>query len=97
MKRVEWWIASRYLRSRRTSRFVSLITLIATAGVALGVMALVVVIGVMSGLQKDLREKILTANPHLRVLTYGEGLRLDDRLNGSPSRAEHERGARQRG
>jgi lipoprotein-releasing system permease protein len=78
VKRVEWWIASRYLRSRRTSRFVSLITFIATAGVALGVMALIVVIGVMSGLQKDLREKILTANPHLRVLTYGEGLRLDD-------------------
>ena len=78
MKRVEWWIASRYLRSRRTSRFVSLITFIATGGVALGVMALVVVIGVMSGLQKDLREKILVANPHLRILTYGEGLRLDD-------------------
>ncbi|MDP3773109.1 MAG: ABC transporter permease [Gemmatimonadales bacterium] len=78
MKRVEWWIASRYLRSRRASRFVSLITFIATAGVALGVMALIVVTGIMSGLQKDLREKILVANPHLRVLTYGEGLRLDD-------------------
>ena len=78
VNRVEWWIASRYLRSRRTSRFVSLITFIATAGVALGVMALIVVIGVMSGLQQDLREKILIANPHLRVLTYGEGLRLDD-------------------
>jgi len=76
--RVEWWVASRYLRSRRASRFVSLITFIATAGVALGVTALIVVIGVMSGLQKDLREKILVANPHLRVLTYGEGLRLDD-------------------
>jgi lipoprotein-releasing system permease protein len=75
---VEWWIAGRYLRSRRASRFVSLITLIAVSGVALGVMALIVVIGVMSGLQKDLREKILIANPHLRVLTYGEGLRLDD-------------------
>lgn len=75
---VEWWIASRYLRSRRGSRFVSLITLIATAGVALGVMALIVVTGVMSGLQQDLREKILVASPHLRVLTYGEGLRLDD-------------------
>ena len=78
MNRVEWWIASRYLRSRRTSRFVSLITFIATAGVALGVAALIVVIGVMSGLQKDLREKILVANPHIRVLTYGEGLRVDD-------------------
>ena len=78
MSGVEWWIAGRYLRSRRASRFVSLITLIAVSGVALGVMALIVVIGVMSGLQKDLREKILIANPHLRVLTYGEGLRLDD-------------------
>jgi lipoprotein-releasing system permease protein len=74
---VEWWIAGRYLRSRRASRFVSLITLIAVSGVALGVMALIVVIGVMSGLQRDLREKILVANPHLRVLTYGEGLRID--------------------
>lgn len=75
---VELWIAGRYLRSRRGSRFVSLITFIATAGIALGVMALIVVTGVMSGLQKDLREKILVANPHVRVLTYGEGLRVDD-------------------
>jgi lipoprotein-releasing system permease protein len=78
VNRVEWWIAGRYLKSRRASRFVSLITLIAISGVALGVMALIVVIGVMSGLQRDLREKILVANPHLRVLTYGEGLRMDD-------------------
>ena len=75
---VALWIAARYLRSRRASRFVSLITLIATAGVAVGVMALIVVTGVMSGLQKDLREKILVANPHVRLLTYGEGLRVDD-------------------
>ena len=78
MSPVEWWIAARYLRSRRASRFVSLITLIATAGIALGVMALIVVVGVMSGLQQDLRDKILLANPHIRVMTYGEGLRLDD-------------------
>ena len=78
IRSVEWWIAARYLRSRRASRFVSLITFIATAGVALGVMALIVVVGVMSGLQKDLREKILVANPHVRLLTYGEGLRVDD-------------------
>jgi lipoprotein-releasing system permease protein len=41
-------------------------------------MALVIVLGVMNGLQEDLRDKILVASPHLRVLTYGEGLRLDD-------------------
>jgi len=71
-------IALRYLRSRRSSRLLSLITVIAVGGVTVGVMALVVVLGVMNGLQADLRDKILVANPHLRVLTYGEGLRVDD-------------------
>src|SRR5438132_8645593 len=71
-------IALRYLRSRRSSRLLSLITVIAVGGVTVGVMALVVVLGVMNGLQEDLRDKILVANPHLRVLTYGEGLRLED-------------------
>jgi lipoprotein-releasing system permease protein len=76
--RLESRIAVRYLRSRRVSRLVSLITLIAVGGVTVGVMALVIVLGVMNGLQEDLRDKILVASPHLRVLTYGEGLRLDD-------------------
>ena len=71
MKRLEWRIAARYLRSRRSSRLVSLITLIATAGVAVGVTALIVVMGVMNGLQSELREKILIASPHLRILTFG--------------------------
>jgi lipoprotein-releasing system permease protein len=75
---LEGRIALRYLTSRRSSRFLSFITLISVGGVAVGVMALVVVLGVMNGLQSDLREKILVANPHVRVLTYGEGLRLDD-------------------
>jgi lipoprotein-releasing system permease protein len=75
---LELHIAVRYLRSRRSSRLLSLITVIAVGGVTVGVMALVVVLGVMNGLQADLRDKILIANPHLRVLTYGEGLRLDD-------------------
>src|SRR5256886_12354401 len=78
ISRLEVGIALRYLRSRRSSRLLSLITVIAVGGVTVGVMALVVVLGVMNGLQADLRDKILVANPHLRVLTYGEGLRLDD-------------------
>src|SRR5256885_1822222 len=78
ISRFELHIALRYLRSRRASRLLSLITVIAVGGVAVGVMALVVVLGVMNGLQADLRDKILVANPHLRVLTYGEGLRVDD-------------------
>jgi lipoprotein-releasing system permease protein len=56
---------------------VSLITLIAVSGVTVGVMALIVVLGVMNGLQYELREKILVGSPHLRLLTFGEGLRMD--------------------
>jgi lipoprotein-releasing system permease protein len=44
-------------------------------------MALIVVLGVMNGLRNDLRERILVANPHLRILTFGAGLRIDDWRN----------------
>jgi lipoprotein-releasing system permease protein len=79
--KLEWRIARRYLRSRRNSRTASLNTVISTGGVAVGVTALIVVLGVMNGLRDDLRERILVANPHLRILTYGAGLRLDDWQN----------------
>ncbi len=75
---LEWRLARRYLRSRRTSSVASLNTVISAGGVAVGVMALIVVLGVMNGLRNDLRERILVANPHLRVLTFGAGLRMDD-------------------
>jgi lipoprotein-releasing system permease protein len=75
---LEWRLARRYLRSRRTSSAASLNTVISAGGVAVGVMALIVVLGVMNGLRNDLRERILVANPHLRVLTFGAGLRMDD-------------------
>ncbi len=78
MTRLEWRVAGRYLRSRRSSRLVSLITLIATAGVTVGVMALIVVMGVMNGLQQELRDRILVASPHVRVLTFGATLRMDE-------------------
>jgi len=79
--KLEWRLARRYLRSRRSSRTASLNTVISTGGVAVGVMALIVVLGVMNGLRNDLRERILVANPHLRVLTFGAGLRMDDWRN----------------
>ncbi|HEY6785482.1 MAG TPA: ABC transporter permease, partial [Gemmatimonadales bacterium] len=75
---LELRIALRYLTSRRSSGLLSFITVIAVGGVFVGVAALMLVLGVMNGLQSDLRDKILVGSPHLRVLTYGEGLRLDD-------------------
>jgi len=77
MTRLEWRVTSRYLRSGRRSRMVSFVTVVAVGGVTVGIMALVVVLGVMNGLQGTLREKILVATPHVRLLTYGAGLRLD--------------------
>ncbi len=75
--RLELSIAWRYLRSRRGSRLLSFISVIAVAGVAVGVSALIVIMGVMNGLQTDLREKILVGSPDIRVLTYGDALRLE--------------------
>jgi lipoprotein-releasing system permease protein len=76
MSRLELDIAWRYLRSRRGSKLLSLISFIAIGGVIIGVSALILIIGVMNGLQKDLREKILIGSPDVRVLTYGEDLAM---------------------
>jgi len=76
--KLELQIAWRYLRSRRGSKLLSLISIIAIGGVMVGVSALIVIIGVMNGLQHDLREKILVGSPDIRVLSYGEGLRIND-------------------
>jgi lipoprotein-releasing system permease protein len=76
MSRLEMAITWRYLRSRRGSRLLSFISLIAIGGVVVGVSALIVVMGVMNGLQRDLREKILVASPDVRVLPYGEDLKM---------------------
>ena len=78
MTRLELSIAARYLRSRRGSRLLSLISVIAIGGVLVGVAALILIIGVMNGLQRDLREKILVGSPDIRVLSYGEDLKIDD-------------------
>ncbi len=78
MTKLELQIAWRYLRSRRGSKLLSLISIIAIGGVLVGVSALIVIIGVMNGLQHDLREKILVGSPDIRVLTYGEDLRITD-------------------
>ncbi len=77
MSRLELAIAWRYLRSRRGSKLLSFISVIAIGGVVVGVSALILVMSVMNGLQRDLRDKILIGSPDLRVLTYGD-MRITD-------------------
>ena len=68
----ELFISLRYLRAKRRVRSLSVITVISTAGVTVGVMALIVVMAVMSGFEFDLRNKILGTNAHIWVLRYGD-------------------------
>lgn len=75
---LEWFVARRYLSGGKGRGFLSLITLIAIGGVTVGVMALIVVISVMSGLQKDLRQAILGASPHGMVIRLGDDVSMAD-------------------
>ena len=63
----EFWIAFKHLTRRRKTGFISLISLISVLGVAVGVMALIVVLAVMSGFDRELKQKIVNVNPHLRI------------------------------
>lgn len=67
----ELFIGLRYLKAKRKSTFISIITFISTAGVTLGVMALIVVLAVMTGFEEDLKEKILGTNAHIVVVKSG--------------------------
>ncbi len=67
----ELWIALRYMRARRREMFISVITWISVGGVAVGVTALIVVLSVMTGFERDLRDKILGTNAHLVVYPVG--------------------------
>ncbi len=66
----ELFIAGKYLKAKRKEGFISLITFLSVAGVAVGVMALVIVIAVMSGAETDFRKRILGLEPHLLVMNY---------------------------
>lgn len=67
----ELLIGLRYLKAKRKSTFISIITFISTAGVMLGVMALIIVLAVMTGFEEDLKEKILGTNAHVVVVRNG--------------------------
>ncbi|MEE8397914.1 MAG: lipoprotein-releasing ABC transporter permease subunit [Desulfobacterales bacterium] len=68
----EYFISQRFLRVKQKEAFVSLITFLSIAGVAVGVMALIVVIAVMSGAEIDIRDRILGIQSHMVLMHYGE-------------------------
>jgi len=68
----ELQVAIRYLIARRRQAFVSLISLVSTLGVAVGVTALVVALALMTGLQGELRDRMLGSMPHVYVSRIAE-------------------------
>jgi lipoprotein-releasing system permease protein len=73
----EMLVGLRYLRSRKHAWVLSLISLLSLAGVTIGVATLDIVLGVMTGLERDLRDKILGFNPHVVVMSYGGAVGSD--------------------
>jgi len=74
--RYELLVGLRYTRAKRRNHFISFISLISMAGIALGVAALIVVLSVMNGFQQELRARILSVVSHVQL--SGPGDRLDD-------------------
>jgi len=77
-----WWIGVRYLRLGRDDRFIGVISAISMAGIAVGVAVLLVVLSVMNGFERELRERILDVTAHATL----EG--LEGRLDGWQAYAE---------
>jgi len=63
----ELHIALRYLLAKRKQAFISVISFISTLGVTVGVMAVIIALAIMTGLQQELRDRIVGANPHIYV------------------------------
>jgi lipoprotein-releasing system permease protein len=86
--RYEFYIGLRYLRAKRRQTFISIITLISICGVAIGVMALILVLGVMTGFTDDLRGKILGTNSHIVISKFGANLsdyrQVMEKIRGGP-------------
>ena len=64
----EFFICSRYLRTKHKQAFISLITILSIAGITIGVMALVIVIAVMTGAESDFRSMILGVESHVVLM-----------------------------
>lgn len=69
----ELFVALRYLLARRKQAFISLISFISTLGVAVGVMALILALALMTGLQGELRNRIVGSAAHIYVWKVGGG------------------------
>jgi lipoprotein-releasing system permease protein len=77
----EWFVSRRYLRAKRKQKFISLISVISILGVAVGVMALIVVLSVYTGFTEGLRDQIIGINSHILVQSYRGNIDRPDEIS----------------
>ncbi len=68
------YLGLRYTRAKRRNHFISFISFTSMLGIALGVTALITVLSVMNGFEKELRERMLGMTAHIVVMSYGDTL-----------------------
>ena len=74
----ELFIALRYLKAKRKQTFVSVITFISIAGVAVGVMALTISLALMSGFEQDIQQRIFAGNAHIMIIPSRSDAAVED-------------------
>jgi lipoprotein-releasing system permease protein len=78
--RFETWIGGRYVRSRSRNRFVSLISAISMLGIAIAVLVLIVVMSVVNGFERELKDRLLAMTAHASIESTEDGLATYDAL-----------------
>ncbi len=78
--RIETTIGLRYLKSKRKEAFIAFTTWIAVSGIAIGVMALIVVISVMTGFQEEIKTRILGINPHILISSVEGNIKKPEQI-----------------
>jgi lipoprotein-releasing system permease protein len=66
-RRYETWIGSRYVRSRSANSFVSLISAISMLGIAIAVSVLIIVLSVVNGFERELKDRLLAMTAHASI------------------------------
>ena len=87
-KPLELFIGLRYLRAKRRNQFISFISFTSMLGIVLGVTALITVLSVMNGFEKEVRERILGMTAHITISRLNEPLENWQALDAAVRKAE---------
>ena len=92
MSRISFYIAYKYLRSKKSSRFTSIISKSSIIGISLGIAAIIVVMSIMNGFHNEMRNKILSMVSHVIITDKNYTLSEWDKVKFNIDKNEHSRG-----